>query len=47
MACMTNTPWNGNYRGVGGLHGGGGGGIVNVSWNYTLQFTHITVNLKL
>ena len=46
MACMTNTPWNGNYRGVGGLHGGGGG-IVNVSWNYTLQFTHITVNLKL
>ena len=24
MACMTNTPWNGNYRGVGGLHGGGG-----------------------
>ena len=56
MGCMTTTPWNGNYRGVGGLKKKGpsigvrGGVIMDVFWNYTLQgqFTHIiTVNCKL
>ena len=32
---------------IGVVGGGGGLGIMDVFWNYTLQFTHITVNCRL